>query len=130
MLKKKGVAKYSVLEYIPTMKTRFKSVIEMMRALETPEEIIESVKRLRRETRISLALALMRTKAGITQQDMAKRLKVSQSRVSKLEADKDSDLNIGEVRRFATECGQEFTCGFKRKPPAWNKPATKTKEGR
>ena len=51
------------------------------------------------------ALAAMRAVKGLSQKDMAERMGCSQSKVSKMEASEDADLNLGAVIEYVRAIG-------------------------
>lgn len=57
----------------PTGK-RFKSVDELMKGLDMSAEVVAAAKHNAGARQLSMNLSLMRTKAGVTQAEMAKRL--------------------------------------------------------
>lgn len=68
------------------------------------DEVRNRVSELSNDTRLSSTLAAMRTKAGITQHQMAKHLKVTQSAISKLEMASDTKLTIHDIKMYTTVC--------------------------
>jgi transcriptional regulator with XRE-family HTH domain len=50
-------------------------------------------------------LILARVAAGLTQSQLAARLKCSQSRISKLEDSRDVDLTLGDIQDYAGVVG-------------------------
>lgn len=77
------------------------SVTALMRGEGVSEEVQQKVRHFAHETRIATQLAQLRQKAGITQADMAKALGITQSAVSKLEAGKDEDITLREIREYS-----------------------------
>ena len=53
------------------------------------------------ETLVTLQLARLRQEAGLTQEEMAKHLGVTQSTISKLEAGSDREITLHEIREYA-----------------------------
>jgi transcriptional regulator with XRE-family HTH domain len=52
-------------------------------------------------------IVLERESQGLSQKEVAKRLRCHQSWVSKFEARKDDDIRIGDLRRYASVLGLE-----------------------
>jgi len=75
-------------------------------------EVQEKVMEMERETRVVLQLALLRQKAGITQAEMAKRMSVTQSAISKLESGRDEDLTLREIEEYSRITGQRIALTF------------------
>ncbi len=87
---------------------RFKSVEDMINALGTSDDVRKAVSRFEAETNIVHQLALLRQKAGLTQEQMAERLGVTQSAISKLENGPDEDLSLRHVEIYAEATGQRL----------------------
>ena len=86
---------------------------------------------LGRHFRIALARRLLvkhllatRAVKGLSQQDIAKALDCTQSRVSKLEGQDDDDTRLGDLRAYAKALGLTFVVGF---TPRDMKPVDKVK---
>lgn len=76
------------------------------------QEVQERVKELENETRVALQLAKLRQAAGITQEEMAKNLGVTQSAISKLEGGIDADITLGEIKGYARAMQQRIGVVF------------------
>lgn len=87
---------------------KYSSVTELMRGEGVPQEIQDGVKKLEEETRVVDHLARLRQAAGLTQEEMAKAMGVTQSAVSKLEGGKDEDLTLGEIQAYARATDQRI----------------------
>lgn len=59
-------------------------------------------------TRLVRCLIGMRAQAGLSQAEVAKRMKCSQSRVSKIEHGFDEDLSIGDLQAYTSAVGYWF----------------------
>ena len=100
-------------EQVPKATERsYASVDALMRGEGVPEEVQAKVKQLRSETRLVHQLALLRQKAGITQEAMASRLGVTQSAVSKLESGRDEDLRLGDIREYSRATEERLAVVF------------------
>lgn len=79
-------------------------------ALPGDKEIVDAVNKSYFEDAMANQLFILRTKAGLSQKDMAKRLKVSQSVISKME-NKGDYLKFNDVIRYvnALGCSVEMT---------------------
>lgn len=91
---------------------KYTSVADLMRGEGVPREVQKKVKELECETRVADHLARLRQAAGITQEEMAKILGVTQSAISKLESAKDVDLTLGEIRGYARATDQRIGLAF------------------
>jgi transcriptional regulator with XRE-family HTH domain len=72
-----------------------------MKGEEVSKEVQDKVNQLKQESRVVDHLARLRQAAGITQEEMAAALGVTQSAISKLESGIDSDLTLGEIEGYA-----------------------------
>lgn len=88
---------------------RYGSVNELMGGEGTPQEVKELVKEMTKATTIVLKLAKLRQSCGITQEQMAEHLNVTQSAISKLESGPDEDLTCGEIRDYAEITGHRIS---------------------
>ncbi len=87
---------------------RYDSVKALIGAEGVSQEVQEKMEEIRRETRAVLQLAKLRQSAGITQKDMAKHLNVTQSAISKLEAGRDEDVTLREIKEYAKATNQRI----------------------
>ena len=79
------------------MKKKFNSVLEMVREMSEDKSLAADFeKRIAAKTLVKKLFTLRQIK-GLSQQEMAKKLGWSQSRVSKLESAEDSDLRFGDI---------------------------------
>jgi transcriptional regulator with XRE-family HTH domain len=95
---------------------RYGSVDDLMKGEGVSQDVKTKVAELRNETRVVLQLARLRQKAGLKQEDIAARLGVQQSAISKLESGKDEDLTMRQVREYARATGERINILFG-KPP-------------
>jgi transcriptional regulator with XRE-family HTH domain len=86
---------------------QYRSVAEMLRAT-AGRETAEAFENSRAETRLIDALMILRNKAGLTQQDLARKLGCTQSKVSKMEASLDADLRFGDIVAYAQAVGHSL----------------------
>jgi transcriptional regulator with XRE-family HTH domain len=79
---------------------RFGSVREL---LASPEDqaVRDRLDQLSAQTRLVQELTLMRTRAGLTQAQLAAKMGCTQGRISKIESSLDADLTIGIVQAYA-----------------------------
>ena len=91
---------------------KYTSVDALLSGEEMSQEVRTKVSELRNETRVVLQLAKLRQMAGITQEDMAKHLGVTQSAVSKLETGRDEEVTLREIREYARVTDQRISVMF------------------
>jgi len=91
---------------------KYKSVAALMEAHNTPGEIREEVQKLTASTRVVDELCQMRTRAGLTQAQIAERIGCTQSRISKLEGSVDRDLSLGEIFDYVKATGSQISMGI------------------
>ena len=82
----------------------YRSVDEMLRG-HGYRRVAEAVRKLSIKTRLIDQLILARVAAGLTQAQMAAKLRCSQSRISKIEDSQDADLSLGDIHAYARIVG-------------------------
>lgn len=82
----------------------YRSVDEMLRG-HGYRRVAEAVRQLSAKTRLIDQLILARVAAGLTQSQMAGKLRCSQSRISKIEDSHDADLSLGDIQAYARIVG-------------------------
>jgi transcriptional regulator with XRE-family HTH domain len=91
---------------------RYTSVEELMRVEGVSDEVQKHFKEIVNATRVVHQLAHLRHIAGLTQEEMAEKLGISQSAVSKLETGRDEDLTLAQIREYAKVSGQRICIVF------------------
>jgi transcriptional regulator with XRE-family HTH domain len=91
---------------------RYKGVNELVRRDSIRAEVRDEFFALKKATRLVERLATARQRAGITQKQMAERLGVTQSAISKLEAGRDSDLTVRHIIHYAKATGERIGVWF------------------
>jgi transcriptional regulator with XRE-family HTH domain len=91
---------------------KYSSVASMMQNEGIPKPIQTKVTQMLNDSRIATQMAQLRHRAGITQQQMAKALGVTQSAISKLEAGKDDDITLNQVKEYARITGDRISLLF------------------
>jgi transcriptional regulator with XRE-family HTH domain len=91
---------------------RYKSMSDLIKKEGLGEEVQQAYEEIKKATMITGRLAFMRQTAGITQEEMAEHLGVTQSAISKLEAGRDEDLTIREIREYSKKTGQRIALAF------------------
>ena len=82
----------------------YRSVDEMLRG-HGYRRVAEAVRQLSVKTKLIDQLIVARVAAGLTQSQMAAKLRCSQSRISKLEDSHDVDLSLGDIQAYARIVG-------------------------
>ncbi len=77
-----------------------------------PTEVREKFRHLSDETRITRNLARLRAGHGLTQEQLGEKIGITQSAVSKLEAAKDEDLTLSDIRKYATALDERIGVQF------------------
>lgn len=91
-----------------------RSVEELMRRLGHGKASLERFRQGLADTRLRDQLVIGRVRAGLTQSQVAEKMKCTQSRISKLECSQDADLSLGEVREYAAAVGLKLKMTIKR----------------
>jgi transcriptional regulator with XRE-family HTH domain len=87
-----------------TKMTRYESVSQMVRQT-TDDAFAAEFERLLRSQRIVKDLMVLRATRELSQEDVAKKMRCTQSRISKLESSKDVDLSLGDLAKYANAVG-------------------------
>jgi ribosome-binding protein aMBF1 (putative translation factor) len=82
----------------------YRSVDEMLRG-HGYRRVADAVRKLSAKTRLIDQLILARVAAGLTQAQLAAKLRCSQSRISKIEDSQDADLSLGDIHAYARIVG-------------------------
>ncbi len=82
----------------------YRSVDEMLRG-HVYRRVAEAVRQLSAKTKLIDQLIVARVAAGLTQSQMAAKLRCSQSRISKIEDSQDADLSLGDIQAYARIVG-------------------------
>jgi ribosome-binding protein aMBF1 (putative translation factor) len=82
----------------------YRSVDEMLRG-HGYRRVADAVRQLSAKTRLIDQLILARVAAGLTQAQLAAKLRCSQSRISKIEDSQDADLSLGDIHAYARIVG-------------------------
>ena len=91
---------------------RYDSIKSLMREEGVPEAIQKKAVELAKARTVGLHLARMRTKAGLTQNDMATRLGVTQGAISKLEAAPNGEITLKNIEQYSLTCGERVSVTF------------------
>ena len=88
----------------PSTGRTYRDVDEMLRRTGY-RRVAAAVKSLSAKTRLVDQLILARVAAGLTQGQLAAKLRCSQSRISKLEDSEDAELSLGDFKEYAAAVG-------------------------
>lgn len=91
---------------------RHKSVTAVLEAQNSPTKIREGVQKVERTTRVVNELCLLRTRAGLTQSQIAERIGCTQSRILKPYGSVDRDLSLGEILDYVKATGYQTSIGI------------------
>ncbi len=83
------------------MSNKFQSVRELLKSHQSAPETVQKFDNLLKSTVVVRALITKRTKAGLTQKQVAESMGVSQSAISKFEKSSDCELTLGEIARYS-----------------------------
>lgn len=91
----------------------YTSVADLLRGEKACGKLQSEFAKLASQNRISTLLAVARSQAGMTQQDLAKQIGRTQSSVSKIERTPDRDITLGVIQDYAKATGSRFvlSCG-------------------
>jgi ribosome-binding protein aMBF1 (putative translation factor) len=82
----------------------YRNVDEMLRG-HGYRRVADAVRQLSAKTKVIDQLILARVAAGLTQSQLAVKLRCSQSRISKIEDSQDVDLSLGDIQAYARIVG-------------------------
>ena len=87
---------------------RYRSIRDLIKGERLSERVAKEFEDIRASTRLSRQLAEIRLKAGLTQQQMAERLGVSQGCISKWESEEDDLLEVRVLKLYAEVTGERI----------------------
>jgi transcriptional regulator with XRE-family HTH domain len=96
---------------VPTGR-KYRSVAHLMDGEGVSEGIRSAIKKNLAQTSVVTQLAKLRHAAGITQEDMGKRLNLGQSAISKLESGLDDELTLGQISGYIKATGERIGLCF------------------
>jgi len=99
-----------------SQKNRYDDVSQMVRGCSESSEFADSFENLLSQRQLIKQLLVMRATKGISQEDMAKEMKCSQSRISKLENSVHGDLSLTDLHTYLSALGyaMEVQIGLRR----------------
>ena len=87
----------------------FKSVADALENILNDKDAADALREQIRKRRVIKTLAALRASKDVTQQDIAKQLGTSQSKISKLENGFDAELRFAELEAYAKATGCDVT---------------------
>ncbi|MCR4293698.1 MAG: helix-turn-helix domain-containing protein [Candidatus Kuenenia sp.] len=94
------------------MGKQYDDVIEMVKDLSKDSEFNKSLEEEIKSRQISKILFAMRCRGGLTQSQIAKKMKCSQGRVSKIENSYDKELTIRDLIDYCSAINMRVEIGF------------------
>ncbi len=95
-----------------------RSSVEMVRDVVEDPAFADDLTRHLAERRLVRRLFALRCAQGLSQKDIAEKMGCTQGRVSKLEASRDDDLSLGDIRAYAAALGLTTILGLEGGPSA------------
>lgn len=84
-------------------------ISDLLNEMGIDKEIVKGVEKNIKNHSISQGLTTLRAKADLTQSEMAKKMGVSQSFISKLEVASNDQIKLGDFDKFVSTLGYELT---------------------
>lgn len=99
----------------PTHPRRYRNVDDLRRAGIISAETARRVRTAGARTQVITHLVCQRLKAGLSQQEVATRLRRTQGWVSKFEDRLDAELTLGEIQAYCRAVSGTFSLNFGRR---------------
>ena len=84
---------------------RYGDVSQMIRETSDSQDFSEAFEKQLAERQLMKQLLLVRMEKGLSQEDVAKKMGCTQSKVSKLESSKDGDIQMDDLVKYSTAIG-------------------------
>jgi transcriptional regulator with XRE-family HTH domain len=94
------------------MAKHYSAVMDMVRDISSDKSFASDLNNELENRQISKALFVMRCKAGLTQKQMAGKMKCSQAKISKIESSQDTRLSISDLADYCSALGMRLEIGF------------------
>jgi len=95
------------------MKIKSECKVENMAAeLTGDRDIVRRMDECRKATEFVWSLTQMRIANGLNQRQMAEKMGVSKSKLSRIEACADADLNFGDIQKYVAALGMDMSIMF------------------
>jgi transcriptional regulator with XRE-family HTH domain len=88
--------------------TQHRNVADMVRNLSEDQAFADDFSKRLSGRQFIKALTVLRTRAGLSQQELAEKLECTQSKVSKLESGADADIRFGDLLSYTGAVGHEM----------------------
>lgn len=95
------------------MDKKYKNVLELIKNISDDKKFNKSLEEYMGRRQIGKILFALRCKKGLNQTQLAKKIKHSQGKISKIENSFDDELTIGDVRKFCNAVDIQLEIGFK-----------------
>jgi predicted XRE-type DNA-binding protein len=100
---------------LPIRPRRYRNVADLRKAGIISAQTAERVRAAGARTRVITHLVCQRLKAGLSQKEVASRLRRTQSWVSKFEDRVDAELTLGEIQAYCRAVSGSFSLTFGRR---------------
>lgn len=90
----------------------YSNVLDLVRNASAEKAFTDEFREEIKNRQISKALFAMRCKAGLTQSDVAGKMKCSQGKVSKIENAVDTRLSVDDIAAYSSALGMRLEIGF------------------
>jgi transcriptional regulator with XRE-family HTH domain len=87
---------------------QYRNVADMVRNLSDDQAFADEFMQRLTGRQFIKALTVLRTRAGLSQQELAEKLECTQSKVSKLESGADADIRFGDLVSYTGAVGHEM----------------------
>jgi transcriptional regulator with XRE-family HTH domain len=94
------------------MAESFKSVAEMVSAISGDKNFSQSIEKELRKRRIATNLFALRNRFGLSQKELAQKIGITQSKISKIENSYDLDFSISDIVKFCSALNMGLEIGF------------------
>ena len=91
------------------MDKKINSVSDLLKDLGFDDDIRNSINKKIEDHSLGKGLTILRTKADLSQEEMAKKMGVSQSRISRLEYASNDQIKLGDLNKYVAALGYETT---------------------
>ena len=94
------------------MAKKYSSVLDLVKDTSTDKAFNQSFETLIKSKQIAKALFSLRSKAKMSQEDVAKKMNCTQGKISKIERSNDLDFSIDDLVRYCSAVNMKLEIGF------------------